>query len=213
MSTAGHSPSRLHFEAITHTYRLDGQIIPGVTTVLKDAKLIDYSFIPQDVLQAAARRGTRVHQALHYYALETLDLASVDRIDIGYVEAGIRFHEESGFILANAEQRVFDPVRRYAGTFDLEGLIGKDLWLLDYKTGIILPGHRLQLAAYLNTRLGPRRYRYGALQLMADGTYRLHECGRSGQLRNASYYHDLQTFFTALAAVHAGAGATEIVHV
>lgn len=203
MHSAGRSAHRLQFEASTHTYRLDGEIIPGVTTVLKETKLIDFSFIPQDILQTAARRGTRVHSALHYYALETLDMSSVDPIDAGYVVAGIRFHEESRLVIANVEQRVFDPVRRYAGTFDLEAVIGNDLWMLDYKTGVILPGHRLQLAAYLNTRLGPRRYRYGALQLKADGTYRLHECGRSGILRDASFYHDIQTFFTALASVHA----------
>jgi hypothetical protein len=117
----------------------------------------------------------------------------------GYVTAGIRAHEESGFIVANVEQRVYDPVYGYAGTFDLDGVIGNDLWLWDYKTGIILPGHGLQLAAYLNRRPSPRRYRYAAVQLKADGNYRIHESGRSGVLRHTSYQRDLGIFLSALA--------------
>ncbi len=62
----------LAFEPVGHIYRLNGEIIPSVTTVLKGVRLIDYSFIPQDVLQAAAKRGQLVHQALQYYAQGTL---------------------------------------------------------------------------------------------------------------------------------------------
>jgi hypothetical protein len=66
---AGH----LEFDAATHTYRLDGELVPSVTTVLKSVGLVEYSHIPQDVLQAAAHRGTAVH-----YALELLDRGELD---------------------------------------------------------------------------------------------------------------------------------------
>jgi hypothetical protein len=107
------------------------------------------------VLQAAAWRGTLVHRALHWWAEGTLDTETLDPTIAGYVAAGIRFHEESRLVVANVEQIVYDPVHGYAGTFDLDGLIGDELWLIDYKTGLILPGHALQLAAYLNCRRGP----------------------------------------------------------
>jgi hypothetical protein len=192
-------PVHVHLDAATHTYYADGQVVPGVTNTLKEAKIVDYSTIPQDVLQAAAWRGTLVHRALHWWALGTLDMDSLDPAIAGYVAAGIRFHEESRFEIANVEQMVYESTYGYAGTFDLDGLIGNDLWLIDYKTGLILPGHGLQLAAYLNCRCSPRRYRYAALKLNADGTYQLHEAGRSGTLRNCNFQRDLAIFFAALA--------------
>ena len=192
-------PVHVHLDAATHTYYADGQEVPGVTNTLKEARIVDYSMIPQDVLQAAALRGTLVHRALHWWVLGTLDMSSVDPAIAGYVAAGIRFHEESRFVTANAEQLVYDPVHHYCGTFDLDGTIGDELWLFDYKTGIILPGHGLQLAAYLNCRRSPRRYRYAALQLKADGNYQVHEAGRSGILRHCNFQRDLSIFLAALA--------------
>jgi hypothetical protein len=192
-------PVQVHLDGATHTYYVDGQVVPGVTNTLKAAKIVDYSMISQDVLQAAAWRGTLVHRALHWWALGTLDMDSLDPVIAGYVAAGIRFHEESRFEIANVEQMVYEPTYGYAGTFDLDGLIGNDLWLVDYKTGLILPGHALQLAAYLNCRRSPRRYRYAVVKLNADGTYRVHEAGQSGVLGHANFHRDLEIFLAALA--------------
>ena len=122
----------------------------------------------------------------------------------GYVAAGIRFHEESRFEIANVEQMVYESTYGYAGTFDLDGLIGNDLWLVDYKTGLILPGHALQLAAYLNCRRSPRRYRYAVVKLNADGTYRVHEAGQSGVLRHANSSATSKYFWQRLRAPSGG---------
>ena len=45
-------PVQVHLDAATHTYYADGQVVPGVTNTLKEAKIVDYSMIRQDVLQA-----------------------------------------------------------------------------------------------------------------------------------------------------------------
>lgn len=187
---------RFRFEAGTHTYFLDNQVIPGVTATLKAAGIVDYSMIPQTVLERAWRRGALAHEAMYYYALDTLDLASLDPQIEPYVMAGIRFHEESRLVAARVEERAFNDEYRYAGTPDLEAVIGGDPWLIDYKTGLVLPGHRHQLAAYLNLDCfkSPRRYRRAILQLCADGTYRLHEYLR------AEYARDLEVFLLALEA-------------
>jgi hypothetical protein len=202
MTVATPSPeyAHVHLDAATHTYfDAAGNEIPGVTNTLKGARIVDYSMIPQEVLQAAAWRGTLVHRALHWWVLGTLDTETLDPVIAGYVAAGIRFLEESRFLVANVEQMIYDPIHGYAGTFDLDGLIGDELWLVDYKTGLILPGHALQLAAYLNCRRSPRRYHYAVVKLNSDGTYRVHEAGRSGVLRHANYQCDLEIFLAALA--------------
>jgi hypothetical protein len=193
------APPRLTLELPAHVYRLDGEVIPGVTSTLRAAGIIDYSMIPQEILQAAAHRGTAVHQAMHLYAKATLDTESLDPAIAGYVAAGIRFHEESQLVIAHAEQMVFDEHYRYAGMFDLDCVIAGELWLCDYKTGLVLPGHAAQLAAYLNCRPKPRRYRRAAVQLNADGTYRVHQFPR------ADFDRDLDRFLFALAGVRTAA--------
>ncbi len=168
---AGH----LEFDAATHTYRLDGELIPSVTTVLKSVGLVEYAMIPQEVLQAAAHRGTAVHTALEYLDREELDRSTVDPSIEGYVVAYERFVRDSNFIPLHIEHRVFHGNYRYAGTLDRTGYLGDSLTVLDFKTGLVLPGHAIQLAAYANCLVMPRRFRRIALQLSGDGTYRVHE--------------------------------------
>lgn len=182
----------LIFEAETHTYRVDGEVLPSVTQVLKAARLIDYSMIPQDILQAAAARGTAVHQTLEALDNGLIDPNFVDPDIAGYVEAALRFYREANFEPTLVEYRNWHKNWRYAGTLDRIGLMGGCQTILDFKTGILLPGHGLQLAGYLEMLPEPRRYRRIALQLNADGTYRIQEYPA------ADYRRDIRTFLSAL---------------
>jgi len=171
-------PTRtLRFDPMPHQYWLepDGIELPSVTTALKSAGLIDYSMIPQDVLQNASARGTAVHMALQFLDEETLDLEALDFDLVGYVIAYQQFCQDTGFVPAMIEQRVWSPQWRYAGTLDRTGTMGADLACLDFKTGLVMPAHALQLAAYTMCLPDPRRFRRIALKLNGDGTYRVHE--------------------------------------
>lgn len=183
---------RLVFEAARHLYWLDGRLVPSVTGILKSTGIIDYSMIPQNVLQAAARRGTAVHVALEYLDKGTLEPKSVDPELLGYLQAYDRFVLESGFEVAHVENRVFDAIHQYAGTLDRTGFIGDTLVILDFKTGLVLPGHALQISAYANCLPLPRRFRRIALKLNNDGTYRVHEFPLH------EYRRDLDVFLAAL---------------
>lgn len=184
---------QLEFEASTHTYRVDGVIVPGVTSVLKTAGIIDYSMIPQDVLRTAAARGTAVHLALQFLDEGTLDRDSISEDLVGYISAYERFCADSGFTCAQIEQRVYHPGCQYAGTLDRTGVIGGGLAVLDFKTGLVLPGHALQLAAYTYALPMPRRFRRLALKLNGDGTYRVHE------FPPFEFQRDVDLFLSALA--------------
>jgi hypothetical protein len=186
---AGH----LEFDAATHTYRLDGELVPSVTTVLKSVGLVEYSHIPQDVLQAAAHRGTAVHYALELFDRGELEYESLDPSIEFYVKAYGRFCAESGFVPGHIEHRVFHPLHRYAGMLDRTGVLDGALTVLDFKTGLVLPGHAVQLAAYANCLVMPRRFRRIALQLCGDGTYRVHEYPLGTMSR------DIDLFLAALA--------------
>ena len=62
---------RFTFDPIEHIYRFDGQRVPSVTQILEP--LIDYSGVPNGVLQYAADRGTAVHLATEFYDDGDLD--------------------------------------------------------------------------------------------------------------------------------------------
>lgn len=189
---------QLVFEPIGHTYMLqpEGSELPSVTTVLRESGILDFSMIPQDVLQNAARRGTAVHEALALLDDEALDEETVGEEIHGYLMAYLRFKRESGFQPALIEHRSWHPVHRYAGTLDRTGTIGNDNIVLDFKTGVMLPGYRLQLAAYQAFLPEPLRFRRVALQLRADGSYSVHE------FPDREFRRDLSIFLGALAVVN-----------
>jgi hypothetical protein len=191
--------STVTLELPSHIYWKDGRQVPGVTNTLKNAGVIDYSMIPQDVLERASIRGTAVHKALHLYAEDRLDTSAIAPDYLGYVMAGIRFHEESEIAIAHAEQIVYNETHHYAGTFDLDGVIQDELWLIDYKTGKVLDGHRAQLAAYAACRPSPRRFRRACIELQEDGEYVVHQFPRN------EFERDLDLFLFALAGQHQAA--------
>lgn len=159
----------------SHTYRWQGMAVPGVTRTLSDAKILDYSGIPQHVLDRAAERGKAAHLALEYHDNETLDRGTLDDELEPYVRAYEAFCADSGFFSWAAEKSRYHKLRGYAGTFDRTGMLGEQATILDFKTGVVQPGHFAQLCAYAQFFPNPRRFRIIALQLSQNGTYKVHE--------------------------------------
>ena len=161
-----------------HSYTLDGQRLPGVTTVLDAlrkkgleewmgnvtaAYAVDHwpeldSMPPTARLDVfrRARWEARDSAALvgtevHHYAHAIRDGAGVEvppRL-LGPVTAVARFLDRFRVEPVMAERPVFHPAHGWAGTFDLLAGMGGTLWLLDWKTGRrVYPETALQLAAY-----------------------------------------------------------------
>ena len=62
------------FDSTTHTYTLNGGVIPSTTQIIKAVLFPNqYAFIADDVLEKAANFGTRVHKALDMDFPEALD--------------------------------------------------------------------------------------------------------------------------------------------
>lgn len=57
----------LEFDEETHTYLVDGVIVPSVTQILSKQFPNKYSDIPKDVLKKAAERGTAIHKSIEDY--------------------------------------------------------------------------------------------------------------------------------------------------
>jgi hypothetical protein len=165
----------LAFDAAAHRYALGDRELLGVTSVLAEAGLIESRWFSED----AAARGTYVHQALALLHQDDLDLDALPADRRPYIEAYVRFVEQSGFTCEAWEERVWCERLGCAGTLDLRGQFPVNrayAHVIDIKTGGVPSWVGYQTAAYallLPPTVTFARKRW-CLQLGADGAYRLH---------------------------------------
>lgn len=185
--------SAVTFDPVRHVYRVDGRKIPNVTGVLHACGVVDdYWFT-----EIARQRGSAVHKATELIDRGCLDESSVDPRLLGYLEAYQNFKDNCRPDWTHIEQRVFDPIHRYAGTLDRAGHLGATdrLWVIDLKTGAPQRWVRLQLVAYANAlRVDTGKfYHRASLQLKESGRFILTPYGAD------LYQTDLMAFTGAMA--------------
>lgn len=164
-----------------HVYRLDGQVIPGNTSILRDAGIIDTTWYTEE----SRNRGTYVHQAAHFYDEDDLDMASVKPDYLSFIEGWIRFRKETGFIPWKCELPVFHSCG-FATTLDRIGSLNGRAVLLEIKTGhspawVGLQTGGQMLAARERFKMGELELQSFptarfSVQLSADGKYKLIPC-------------------------------------
>lgn len=174
----------IEFNPETHTYTLDGRIIPGVTSIIENAGLSDFSKINPDVLERAQKFGNAVHTTCYLYDINDLDKGSLDPALKPYLDAWIKFKRDTGFMTLDSEQIVYSKKHNYAGTYDKLGIMnGRVAYktLVDIKSGTTLPKSiALQTSAYMEahnegkSRDEKIKWRL-VVQLLEDGTYRMQE--------------------------------------
>src|SRR5215831_2246736 len=188
--------SSLEFDEEVHRYYLGGVQVPGVTSILEGAGLIDYSFLG-DRRELYLERGRKVHKATHEDDDQDLSEGWSDEI-LGYLEGWRAFRCDFGFVPRLIEHRVCSPAHGYAGTLDRVGRIrdGTEL-IVDLKSGIAPKAVRYQLAAYAACLPHPRTLNRRCVELHRDGTYRVIA------FKTADYQRDFETFAWALREVRA----------
>ncbi len=156
----------IEFDESKHEYLINGQIVPSVTQILRAAGLIDDQWFTDE----SCIRGSYVAKATHYYDQGDLAVETVDPIIKPYLDAWIRFREESKIEVLASEERVYHSIYRYAGTLDRRARWrGKEM-IIDIKTGAESDWHELQTAGYAMTF--NRSIATGAVYLKNDGAYR-----------------------------------------
>ena len=137
-------------ESHVYTDTDTGRTIPGVTDIITEAGLSDFSRANPDVLRRAQDFGKAVHAACHLNDINDLDMGSLDPVLKPYLDAWIKWEKDTGFILESSEQIVYSKRYRYAGTYDRIGRIDGIKTLIDIKSGTTLPKTiALQTAAYM----------------------------------------------------------------
>lgn len=152
----------LEYDDDTHTYLVDGVIVPSVTQVLKVKFGGMYESVAPEVLRKAGERGTAVHKAIEHYCTE----------DIRAQEVNLYYRELRNFEFLKKNFR-FEPIRNEipvivckddipvtAGRLDMILDIGGDRAVADIKTTSTL--NKEYLAYQLNL------YRLGVLQCYPD---------------------------------------------
>ncbi len=128
----------LTFDELTHTYTLDGQVVPSVTGILKASGLIDFTGIPESILEAARVRGTTVHQAIAYFndGDLDLDLFATDFPEyVPYIAGWVDFCGQRRFTPIVNECQIASRRYQIAGTLDCLGELDGEPVLLDFATG------------------------------------------------------------------------------
>lgn len=122
----------LTFDEARHIYRLNGSVIPSVTTLMKPLSDNIYSTVDPEVLDKAARRGTAIHNAVENYT--QFGIEDIPPVYAGYFEAFKQWWELRKPVALATECRVYHKILRYAGTSDLICIINDRLTLVDYKS-------------------------------------------------------------------------------
>ena len=171
------------FDEGTHTYTLDGVVIPSVTEIC--ATITCGKYPPVGVVQQAAARGTRVHELCALYDMDALP----DEIEaglVGYVKAWAAFCRDYKPVWTHIElplYGVLDPGMPFAGTLDRIGEIDGRTLVVDIKTAASLDRPaKVALCEQITgyewlADLNNIDISYGAgmgVQLFATGNYRVH---------------------------------------
>jgi hypothetical protein len=109
---------KVEFEEGTHTYRIDGRVVPSVTQCLS---LLDpFQKVDRAVLEAARDFGHKGHKAMALLVRDKLNWDALDPSLAPYIEGGAKFLSDfHDHVIIASEQVVANPVLGVAGTIDL----------------------------------------------------------------------------------------------
>lgn len=131
----------LEFIEESHTYILNGEIIPSVTQILQDLFPLKYDGVPQEILDNKAEYGTQLHKFIEIIEKKKpkKPLAYIKRYykpNIYQEESlkdYLKIKEKYNIEITNSEKRIHYK-NKYAGTLDLKGYVNGKSAIIDIKT-------------------------------------------------------------------------------
>lgn len=167
----------LEFDEASHTYRLDGLIVPSVSAIMEPLSRAKYSGISERTLGRAADKGTAVHNCIENWI--KFGIEDIPPEHMGYFQAFKDWWNEFRPVVVGSEIRVCHPLMRYGGTIDLVAYIADELTLVDYKSTYVISDMTcgVQLEAYAQAlgSMGVKVQRKKILHLKKDGCYDIRE--------------------------------------
>jgi hypothetical protein len=172
------TPFDIQFDEPSHTYTLDGKPVSSVTRIIELAH--DFRFVKQADLDRASDAGKKVHKTIELAEQGRLNEDTLHPFLANHLKWWRKFKDDFKFDPIAFEVRVASRKFQYAGTLDVHGLLlprtdfdEVDALLLDVKTGLEYPAHKLQTAGYANAgvEMGilPENIKRACLYLSEDG--------------------------------------------
>lgn len=161
------------YDPETHIYKVNGEVWPSVTQILKDMGFVDTTWFND----YARERGSFVHDTVKWQCQGVLDEDTVDDVLRPYLDAWRLFVADTGFVSEKVEEPLYSPRYGFAGTPDQIGKLYNTPSVIDYKTGAMDPVTGLQLSGYEVLEhaqdSGYRILKRYGLQLTDKGKYKL----------------------------------------
>lgn len=176
--------SRVAFDPASHTYTLDGKRLSGITERIRTRIFPDeYKYVPEQVLQRAAQRGSIVHQAVEVY-----DTLGFDTEGVGELETYKELAKDFDFMRQHvASEYLVDDGRKYASCIDKVYSDGSGgVILADIKTTSSLN------VEYVSWQLSVYKYLFGLLNpsIQVTGGYAIWLRGNRGKVRPVPFKND-----------------------
>lgn len=165
----------LTFDVERHMYRYRDRVVPSVTQILRAIDNFDH--VDPQLLERARQFGQHVHAATDLFDRGVLDEENLDALLLPYLNGYKLFLSQTGFVVTQSEQQIYNPRQRYAGTLDKRGLWKASTWLLDLKSGGVPRSVGLQTAGYQHA-CDEKPKRRLCLQLLRNN-YKLIKCEES----------------------------------
>ena len=166
----------LTFEEDSHTYRLNGLIIPSVTMLMKPLSEAYYGGIDSRILGKAADRGTSVHSAVDLYC--RYGIVDIEPELEGYFKAFLAWAKDYEVKPYATETRTYNKNLLYAGTVDMSCSERGTDTLADFKTTAsfspMLCGVQLEAYNRAQESHGIKYQNRVIIQLKKDGSYCRH---------------------------------------
>jgi len=157
------------YDPATHTYKINGEIVPSVTQVLNECGVVDTTWFTEE----SRTLGQHVHTACALFDTGDLDLPSLDPAIAPYVRAWASFMSQARFKIEMIETPLFNESLRCGGKPDRVGVWeGQFRAIVEIKTGGRRQWHCLQTAGYDDLCGAVRRF---CVYLLDDGRFKVEE--------------------------------------
>ena len=158
----------MDFDEGSHTYTIDGKVVPSVTQILSSAGIFDASKYPD--LEYYRERGSANHKATELWEKGTLDEDELDERIKPFLESYKLWKSFSGFESLHIELRCWDALYGFAGTMDRVGMLNGHTSILDLKSNQVESWCGIQLAGYELLCPSTESFKRYGLALQADGS-------------------------------------------
>lgn len=136
----------VEFIDVSHTYLVNGVIVPSITTILKNKFSNKYNGIPKNVLRRASELGTQMHLAIQQYEEQNIDCDLKELKNYKFLKRQYKWtciENEKPVIL------FMDNKPIACGRIDMIGSINNEMGLFDFKRTSVLDkdylGYQLNL--------------------------------------------------------------------